>query len=90
MSHSRQHLHQFIIVRQHLFQVPVGCVLTINVPVVVMARYVMILRGATSLQGALEGVGPENRDFFWALKWHERSECHLGPKKSSQPSPIGT
>jgi hypothetical protein len=24
----------------------------------------MILRGATSLRGALEGVGPENRDFF--------------------------
>jgi hypothetical protein len=24
----------------------------------------MVLRGATSLRGALEGVGPENRDFF--------------------------
>jgi hypothetical protein len=23
----------------------------------------MVLRGATSLRGALEGVGPENRDF---------------------------
>jgi hypothetical protein len=33
--------------------------LTINVPVVFMARYVMVLRGATSLRGALEGVGPE-------------------------------
>ncbi len=29
-----------------------------------MARYVMVLRSATSLRGALEGVGPENRDFF--------------------------
>jgi hypothetical protein len=38
--------------------------ITINVPVVFMARYVMILRGATSLRGALEGVGPENRDFL--------------------------
>ncbi len=38
--------------------------LTINVPVVFMARYVMVLRSATSLRGALEGVGPENRDFF--------------------------
>jgi hypothetical protein len=28
-----------------------------------MARYVMFL-SATSLRGALEGVGPENRDFF--------------------------
>jgi hypothetical protein len=33
-----------------------------------MARYVMILRGATSLRGALEGVGPENRDFFGPKK----------------------
>jgi hypothetical protein len=39
-------------------------VITINVPVVFMVRYVMVLRGATSLRGALEGVGPENRDFF--------------------------
>jgi hypothetical protein len=35
--------------------------ITINVPVVFMARYVMVLRGATSLRGALEGMGPENR-----------------------------
>jgi hypothetical protein len=34
-------------------------VLTINVPVVFM-----VLRGATSLREILEGVGPENRDFF--------------------------
>ncbi len=38
--------------------------ITINVPVVFMARYIMVLRCATSLQGALEGVDPENRDFF--------------------------
>ncbi len=39
--------------------------------------------GATSLLGALEGVGPENLDFF-GPKWHER-----GPKKSrfSEPTP---
>jgi hypothetical protein len=37
-------------------------IITINVPVVFMARYVMVLRGATLLRGALEGVGPENRD----------------------------
>jgi hypothetical protein len=39
-------------------------ILTVNVPVVFMARYVMVLRGATSLRGALEGVGAENRDIF--------------------------
>ncbi len=39
-------------------------IITINVPFVFMARYVMVLRGATSFRGALEGVGPENQDFF--------------------------
>ncbi len=39
-------------------------ILAINVPVVFMVRYVMVLRGATSLRGSLEGVGTENRDFF--------------------------
>ncbi len=39
--------------------------LTINVPVVYMARYVMVLRRARSiLQGALEGVGPGNLNSF--------------------------
>ncbi len=34
-----------------------------------MAPYVMVLRGATSLGGALEGVGPENRArASWAQK----------------------
>jgi hypothetical protein len=33
-----------------------------------MARYVMVLRGATSLRGAMEGVGLENRDFFGPKK----------------------
>ncbi len=38
-----------------------------------MARYVMVLRGATSLRGALEGVGPENRDIFGP--WNSTSEA---------------
>ncbi len=38
--------------------------ITVNVPVVFMAWYVMVLRGATSLRGALDGVGPENQDFL--------------------------
>jgi hypothetical protein len=33
-------------------------IITINVPVVFMARYVLVLRRAISLLGALEGVGP--------------------------------
>ncbi len=38
--------------------------LTINVPVVYITRDVMILMWANPLQGPLEGVSPENRDFF--------------------------
>ncbi len=33
----------------------------------------MVLRRATSLRGALEGVGPENRDFFGP--WNGTSEA---------------
>jgi hypothetical protein len=36
--------------------------------IVYMARYVMVLRRATSLRGALEGLGPENRDFLGLKK----------------------
>jgi hypothetical protein len=50
--------------------------LTINVPVVFMARYVMVLRRATSLRGALEE---------WALK----IETFLGPKKVEIFSSLG-
>ena len=43
--------------------------ITINVPVVYMERDVMSFMQANTLQGPLEGVGTENRDFFWALEW---------------------
>jgi hypothetical protein len=33
-----------------------------------MAQEVTILMGTNPLLGPLEGVGPENRDFFVALK----------------------
>jgi hypothetical protein len=35
-------------------------IITINVPVVFMARYVMVLRGATSLQGPTPSNAPSN------------------------------
>ncbi len=35
-----------------------------NVPVVYMARDVMILMGENPIRGTFEGVGPENQDFF--------------------------
>ncbi len=57
---------------QHSSKMPLHA-LTINVPVVFMARYIMVLRGATSLRGALEGVGPENWDFFGP--WNGTSEA---------------
>ncbi len=37
---------------------------TINVPVVYIARDIMILMQANPLQRPLEGVGPENQDFL--------------------------
>jgi hypothetical protein len=37
--------------------------ITIDIPVVYMAQDVMILMRANPLQGTLEGVGPEIRDF---------------------------
>jgi hypothetical protein len=38
---------------------------------------------------AQNAINLASQTFFWALKWHERSECHLGPKKSrfSGPTP---
>ncbi len=43
----------------------------------------MILRGATSLRGALEGVSPENQDFFGP--WNGMSEASaIWPKKKSR------
>ncbi len=56
-----------------------GVEITINVPVVFMVRYVMILRGATSLLGALEGVGPENRDFL-GPEMARAKRVSFGPK----------
>ncbi len=39
-------------------------VITINVPVVYMTRDVIILMWVNPFQRPLEGVGPENLDFF--------------------------
>jgi hypothetical protein len=64
--------------------------LIFNVPVVFMARYVMILRGATHYEGHWKGWALKIR-LFCALKWQERSQCHLAPKRYKFPtSPIGT
>ncbi len=56
---------------------------TTNVPGVFMALilYFMVLRGATSLLGALEGVGPKNLDFF-GPKWHSFRTWHFRAQKS--------
>ncbi len=42
----------------------------------------MVLRGATSLLGTLEGVGPENLNFFWAQMAITSLVPFQGPKKS--------
>ncbi len=56
----------------------------------------MVLRSATALRGALEGVGPENRDFL-GPEMARAKRVPFGPKcdtlrtsTSSQLSPIGT
>ncbi len=43
--------------------------------------YLMVLRFATSLLGASEGVGSENLDFF-GPKWHSICSCHFRAQKS--------
>ncbi len=50
--------------------------------------YLMVLRAATSLLGALEGVGPETR-LFWAQMALASLVPFQGPKKSrlSGPTP---
>jgi hypothetical protein len=51
--------------------------------------YLMVLRGATSLLGALEGVNPENIDFF-GHKWHSLRLCHFRAQKSNDVAPLKT
>ncbi len=43
----------------------------------------MILIGENPIRGPLERVGPENQDVFGPWNGQERSECHLGPKKTN-------
>jgi hypothetical protein len=45
-----------------------------------MAQYVMVLRSATSLRGALEGVGPENATFL-GPEMARAKRVPFGPKK---------
>jgi hypothetical protein len=46
--------------------------------------YLIILRDATSLLGALEGVGPENRDFLKPFQGPKMSQFS-GPTPSNAP-----
>jgi hypothetical protein len=46
-----------------------------------MARDVIVLMRANPFRGPLEDVGPENRDFFWALKWQRAKRVPFGTKK---------
>jgi hypothetical protein len=67
--------------------------LTNNVPVVYMARDVMILMWANLFRGQLEEVGLENRA-FWALKmapskasaiWVQKKSRFSGPTPTNGP-----
>jgi hypothetical protein len=49
----------------------------------------MVFRGATSLLGALEGVGPENLDFF-GPKWSRFSGPILSNAPRNDVAPLKT
>ncbi len=53
-----------------------------GITVVYMVREVMILMRENTLQGPLEGVGPENRDFSGLEMATSKASAILGPKKS--------
>ncbi len=60
-----------------------GCpyfIITINVPVVFMAQYVMVLRDGTLLQGALEGGAPKIETFL-GPEMAQAKRVPFGPKK---------
>ncbi len=44
-------------------------IVTINLHVVYMARYVIVLRRARSITRGIGRGGPWKLRFFWALKW---------------------
>jgi hypothetical protein len=56
-------------------------VLTINVPVVYMARYVMVLGVQHPFQGPLKGVGPGNRGCLGSEMAIGAKRVPFGPKK---------
>jgi hypothetical protein len=53
------------------FLLYVAHTVTINVPVVYMAQYVMILRRAISITRGIGRGGPWKSRLFWALKWQQ-------------------
>jgi hypothetical protein len=47
-----------------------------------MVWYVIVMMRPSSINGSLEGVGPENSRLFWALKWlkaNQKSPDFQGP-----------
>ena len=78
-SYTQQHTTALGYIKLPMYQLFLWCL------------YLMVLRGATSLLGALEGVGPENLDFF-GPKWHLLRSCHFRAQKSldfqSPPLPM--
>jgi hypothetical protein len=51
---------------------------------ILMCLCIIDFIGGNGLRGRV-GVADPGRS--WALKWHKRSECHLGPGVSRAPSP---
>jgi hypothetical protein len=55
--------------------------ITINVPVVYMARYIMVLMRARSITRGIGRSGPWKIYTFWALKWIRARGVQFGSKK---------
>ncbi len=60
--------------------------ITINVPVVYRARYVMALRRARSITRGIGRGGPWKSRLFWAPKWLRAKGVPFGAKKNQPPA----
>jgi hypothetical protein len=64
--------------------------ITIYVPVVYMARNLMIVMGATSFTMAIGRCGPGKSRLFWARKWQRVKRVPFGTKITINVAALGT
>jgi hypothetical protein len=80
-SYTQQHTTTYNNTTQQHYTTALGYIKLPMYQLFLWRLNLMVFRGATSLLGALEGVGPENLDFF-GPKWQLlRSLPFQGPKR---------